>query len=114
MQQIVDLTAVGLPASTTAVTGAGNFAAYFDFSAMQAGDAVQLDQLVDVVGTSTPRVLNSATFTAEDLAIASEEGGLAVPVTLEADQTLQFSLTLTAGTAPLAVPVRTTNIQTGA
>jgi len=114
MQNVLTISATATPVSTEPVAGAGNYAAYFDFSAMQAGDAIAFEQLVDIVGTVSPKVVNSAEFTAEDLALASEQGALAVPVTLEAGQVLGFSLSLSAGTAPLEVPYRITNIQTGA
>ncbi len=113
MQETLALTVIDTEVFSTVVTGFGNFAWYPDFSALQVGDEVTVKLYADAVGTANNKVFTNVNVTEANQALAGDEVDPPLPLALEAGQTARMGFTLKAGSAPLSIPVRTTNLQTG-
>jgi len=114
MKNTLTISALSTEGFTSTVTGPGSFSAYLDLSAMQSGDSVTIVQYADVLGTGAPIAVNSASVDYADLVAAGEAGIIAIPITLESAQTAKIGITLDAGTTPLLIPWRITNVKTNA
>ncbi len=114
MQDTLSLTVIDTEVESTVVTGIGNFSPYIDLSAMVSGDEVLIRQYMDVAGVGDRKIMNTTTVTYADLQSSGDQAAFGVPFGLESLQTASLGLTLTAGTTPLSVPVRITNLGTGA
>lgn len=114
MQETLTLTVIGTEVFTTDVVGFANFASYLDLTNMVSGDEIRVRQLANIVGLGTTQVLTNVTLTFDDLQLLEEGAVALLPLALENQQVSRIGLTLIAGTIPLEIPVRITNLQSGA
>ena len=114
MKNTLTIAALATEGFTSTVTGPGSFDAYLDLTNVQSGDSLTITQYYDVLGTGTPIAGDSFTVDYSDLVAAGGVGAHVIPISLEAAQTAKIGITLDAGTTPLLIPWRITNVKTNA
>lgn len=114
MKGTLTLAALSTEVFTTTATGFANFFPYLNLENMQSGDEIEITQYIDVEATADMKKGNVATISYDDLIATGEEAAIAIPFNLESGQSGRIGVTLTAGTTPLLIGWRITNIKTGA